>query len=260
MGWDPAQYLQFGNERLRPALDLLSHVSHPNPKTVVDLGCGAGNVTKHLRSRWPEARLIAVDNSKEMLARASGALPEVDLVEADASSWVPEAPVDVLFANAVLHWLPDHDALFPRLLGYVADAGVFAVQMPRNFHAPSHTSLRETVRDGPWLGRLEPLLKDTFVGEPTFYYEILSGAAASLDIWETEYVQALTGPNPVAEYGKGSWLRPFLNALDEPDRTRFEEHYRRRVLERYPPRSNGTTLFPFRRLFIIATARIRGTK
>lgn len=252
MAWDPGLYLSFGDHRLRPALDLLARIPVESPRTVVDLGCGAGNVTKHLRRRWPAAKLLALDSSSEMLERARAEAPGVEFARADAATWAPQAPVDVLYSNALLHWLPDHQTLFPRLAACVAAGGVLGVQMPRNFNAPSHQSLYETVRNGPWRKRLEPMIREEPVKDPVFYFDALAPRVESLDIWETEYAQILEGENPVAEFVKGTWLKPFLDALAEPERSAFEADYRGRVLAHYPPQANGKTLFPFRRLFIVA--------
>ena len=252
MSWDPAQYLKFAGERLRPALDLLARVPAAAPRTVVDLGCGAGNLMPMLRERWPQARLTGVDGSPQMLARARTDHPGVEFVEADVGAWRPQQPVDVLYSNAALHWLERHDSLFPALLDRVAPQGWLAVQMPRNFGAPSHTAVRDTIEAGPWRARLEPHLRANPVAEPAFYWRLLSDKAAALEIWEIEYLQVLRGENPVAEFTKGTWLKPFLDRLEEPERSAFEADYRARVLAAYPPEADGRTLFPFRRLFILA--------
>jgi trans-aconitate 2-methyltransferase len=158
----------------------------------------------------------------------------------------------VLYSNAALHWLDGHETLFPALLRTVAPGGWFAVQMPRNFAAPSHTCVTETVRQGPWRDRLEPLLRRRPAGPPDEYWRLLHTHAAALDIWEIEYLQVLKGENPVAEFVKGSWLKQFLDRLEEPERSTFETEYRARVRAAYPPEADGSTLFPFRRMFILA--------
>lgn len=252
MSWDPAQYLKFSGERLRPALDLLARVPAAAPRAVVDLGCGAGNLMPLLRQRWPQARLSGVDASPQMLAKARADYPQDEFVEADVGAWRPAQAVDVLYSNATLHWLDGHESLFPRLLEAVAPGGWLAVQMPRNFGAPSHRGVRDTIRAGPWRARLEPHLRASPVAEPNFYWRVLSSKAASLDIWETEYLQVLRGENPVAEFVKGSWLKPFLDRLQEPERSAFETDYRARTAAAYRPEADGSTLFPFRRLFIVA--------
>lgn len=253
IAWDPRQYLRFAGHRLRPAVDLLSRIDLSDPKRVVDLGCGAGNVTALLRDRWPAAAVTGVDDSAEMLARAREAAPEVDWVEADIAAWTPAAPPDLIYSNAALHWLGGHDTLFPRLLGSVAEGGALAVQMPRNFGAPSHTLMADAARAGPWRATLEPLLGPSPVAEPAFYFDLLAPEAVALDIWETEYLHVLEGDDPVAEWTKGTWLRPLLDALDGPDRSAFEADYRDRLHHAYPRRADGRTLFPFRRLFLVAT-------
>lgn len=252
MSWDPAQYLKFAGERMRPAVDLLARVPAARPERVVDLGCGAGNLAPLLRARWPRARLIGVDSSPEMLARARSEHPQADFEQADIGRWRPARPVDVLYSNAALHWLDDHAHLFAALLEAVAPGGFLAVQMPRNFGAPSHASIAETIEQGPWRARLEPILRREPVGTPGFYWRLLGERCSELEIWETEYLQVLTGDNPVAEYTKGTWLKQFLDRLEGEERAAFEADYRARVLARYPKEADGRTLFPFRRLFIVA--------
>ena len=254
MAWDPAQYLKFAGPRLRPALDLLQRIDIETPGSVYDLGAGAGNVTRLIAARWPEARIVGVDGSAEMLAKAAAENAGIEWRQADLASWRPERPADVIYSNAALHWLDDHERLFPSVFTGLAPGGVLAVQIPRNFAAPSHTSITETALSGPWRQRLEPLLRPSPVAEPSFYYDLLAPRAASLDIWETEYLQVLEGENPVKEWTKGTWLTPLLAALEEPDRSRFEAAYAERVAAFYPPRGDGKTLFPFRRMFLIATA------
>ena len=252
MSWDPAQYLKFAGERMRPAVDLLARIPAAAPGTVVDLGCGAGNLAPILAARWPAATLIGVDSSPEMLARARAAHPRAQFEQADIGAWRPARPVDVLFSNAALHWLDGHERLFPALLEAVAPGGWLAVQMPRNFSAPSHTSIAETVEQGPWRARLAPLLRREPVAAPGFYWRLLEPRCAQLQVWESEYLQVLEGDNPVAEYTKGTWLKQFLDALQPDERGAFEAAYRARVLSWYPPEADGRTLFAFRRLFLVA--------
>jgi len=253
MKWDPSQYLAFADLRLRPALDLLARTPGEAPKLAVDLGCGPGNLTPHLKARWPGARVVGVDASAEMLARARLAVPDAEFVQADVAAWRPDVAPDVLYSNAALHWLDRHEALFPRLLGLLAPGGALAVQMPRNHGAPSHTEIVATVQDGSWRARLEPLLRPSPTHPPAVYYDLLAPLAARLDVWETEYLQVLEGADPVKEFTKGSALKPFLDALHGAERDAFEAAYAARLRRAYPPQADGRTLFPFRRLFLVAT-------
>jgi len=251
MTWNPNQYLKFSEQRLRPAMDLLARIAIDTPKSVYDLGCGAGNVTRILAERWPEAMLAGIDDSASMLEKAAQEQAAIAWQQQSIAQWTPPEPADLIYSNAALHWLPDHATLFPRLMDCLAVGGVLAVQMPRNFAAPSHALINETVRCGAWRSRLEHLLVPAPVSEPGVYYGLVAPQAASVDIWETEYLQVLRGKDPVKEWTKGTWLKQFLDALEPTDRPAFEEDYARRLRDAYPVQSNGETLFAFRRLFMV---------
>jgi trans-aconitate 2-methyltransferase len=189
-----------------------------------------------------------------MLAKAAGELPGARWQQQSLETWSPSQPADVIFSNAALQWLPEHATLFPRLVAALAPGGVLAVQMPRNFLAPSHTAIAETVADGPWRDQLTPLLRRNPVAEPDAYYALLAPLVASLDIWQTEYLHVLEGRDPVKEWTKGTWLKTFLDALAGDERAAFEAAYAARVARAYPPQADGKTLFPFRPIFIVASA------
>jgi trans-aconitate 2-methyltransferase len=259
MTWNPSQYLQYAGERMRPALDLLARIAVDAPQSVVDLGCGAGNVTRVLAERWPRAALVGVDNDASMLARARQALvthPPVRFVEADIAAWLPEQPVDVVYSNAALHWADDHRMLFPRLFGAVVHGGFLAVQMPANFGAPSHQALFATAGASRWRVRLAGLIRPEPVASAERYYEWLAPLAESVDLWTTEYLQVLParadGEHPVVAWTRGTALVPFVAALDEADRPAFVADFAARIADAYVPRADGAVLFPFRRLFMVA--------
>lgn len=263
MTWNPAQYLRFAGERLRPAFDLLARVSLDNPRTIVDLGCGAGNVTKLLGERWPDARIVGVDSSPDMLREARAAThndPRFDFVAADLGQWRPDAPVDLVYSNAALHWLPGHAGLFARVAGMVAPEGVLAVQMPDNFRAPSHTLINDIARGDRWRAKLGGVVRGPPVAAAEDYLAWLSPLMTAVDIWLTEYLQVLQpgkhGEHPVAAWTKGTWLVPILEALDDGERAEFLRDYMQRLALHYPATADGCTLFPFRRLFIVATGRL----
>ncbi len=248
--WNPGQYLKFAGHRLRPAVDLLARVDLASPSAVFDLGCGPGNVTALLAERWPEADITGVDASADMLARAGAEHPGISWVEADIGAWEPSQPADFLFSNAALHWLDDHGLLFRRLVGNLAPGGVLAVQMPGNHAQPSHTSIREAA--GPWMAKIGPVLREDPVEPPAVYHDILGPVSAELDIWETTYIQELEGDNAAAEWLKGSALKPVLDVLDDDEQEAFFDAYSALVQKAYPQRPDGKTLFPFRRVFIVA--------
>lgn len=253
--WDPSQYLRFADQRARPALELLARVPAAAPAVVYDLGCGAGNVTRLLADRWPAARVTGVDASSEMLAQAATTPTAIRWVEADLSTWQPDEPADVLYSNATLHWLPDHGALFPRLVAALRPGGSLAVQMPQSFASPSHVLMRETLVDVTGRTGSETILGSLAspVGDPAWYYDLLAPRAATVDVWTTEYLHVLHGEDPVLEWVKGTGLRPTLERLGDDERPRFLAEYARRLRAAYPRRPDGTTLYPFRRLFVVAT-------
>ena len=250
--WDPNQYLKFADHRLRPALDLLARIGAEEPAAVYDLGCGAGNVTKLLAERWPKARVTGVDSSMAMLEKARAAAPRIAFVHAELAAWRAGEPASVIYSNAALHWLDGHGHLLPRLMEQLAPGGTLAIQMPRNHRAASHTGMVEAAEAGPWKAKLAGVQSIRAVHDPDAYYRILAPLAARLDIWECEYLQVLEGPNPVVEWTKGTALRPYLDALDDAAKKGFLAAYSERIAAAYPPQPDGKTLFPFRRIFIVA--------
>lgn len=248
--WDDRQYLKFADERTRPARELLARVPVEGPVGVVDLGCGPGNSTALLHARWPQARLTGVDSSPEMLARARQDWPRIEWIEADVKDFRADEPIDVLFANAVLHWLPDHGALFPALLEQVRPGGALAIQMPLSFHEPSHVLMRTL--DGPWSPKTAALSAAVPVANADAYYDLLAPRARHLDIWSTTYAHVMPDAPAIVDWVKGTGLRPYLDVLDASERASFLEAYTRAIDAAYPPRADGKRLFHFPRLFIVA--------
>lgn len=245
--WNPAQYERFAAPRLRPAIDLLARIPPGPRRKIVDLGCGGGQVTKLLRERWPEAEITGVDSSAAMLERARGEI-EAEFVQADLNQWSPPAGVDLLVSNAALHWLDDHPARLAGWLDGLAPGCAVAVQMPRNHDAPSHRAMAEAAQ--PWAVPLADVRTIRPVGAPTDYARLLAGRMAHVDVWETTYVHVLTGPDPVVEWTRGSGLRPYLDALGD-DAAGFVEAYRNLLRQAYPREPDGTTFYPFKRVFIV---------
>jgi trans-aconitate 2-methyltransferase len=251
MTWNPGIYLAFADQRTRPAAELLSRVGAEQPARVIDLGCGPGNSTGLLAARWPAARLEGLDSSAAMLAQARASEVRATWVEADLASWTPAEPYDVIFSNATLQWLPQQETLLPRLMGFVKAGGSFAFQVPVNYDAPSHRLMREAADDPRFREKLSSV-REIQRGRAAAYYEILKPHAASLDIWQTEYLQVLTGEDAVYRWVSGTGLRPFLDALQGEERDAFIALYTEKLNAAYPRCADGTTLFPFQRLFVVA--------
>jgi trans-aconitate 2-methyltransferase len=258
--WDPAQYLRFSDQRLRPALDLLGQVPLTAPRSVVDLGCGAGNVTAILKQRFASAAVTGVDGSAAMLEKARVAAPACRFEQSDFATWRPSgrpsgrpaAAPDLIFSNAALQWVGGHAELFPRLMSLLAPGGVLAVQMPAMHDAPLRRLQVEVAARGPWAERLAGHTSAPSILDAAGYWDLLRPLAANLDIWETTYLHPLTGEDAVVEWAAGSSLRPFLEPLEPAQRTAFRRAYAQALRPHYPRRADGTTLLPFRRRFLVA--------
>ncbi len=250
--WDADLYLRYADERTRPSIDLAGSVRVDRPRRIIDLGCGPGNSTRVLADRWPHADLVGLDSSPEMIAAAKSAMLNAKFVLGDVRTWMPDAPFDVVFSNAVFQWVPDHAALFPRLFGMVAPGGALAVQMPTHFYSPVHRLMLEISDRPEWRERLAEARGALKVEKAEFYYDLLQPLASRLDLWETEYHHVLDGPEAIVSWIRGTGMRPFLAALDEAGRGRFEELLLEGVAKAYPRRAGGRVLFGFRRLFVVA--------
>ncbi|MBI1208493.1 MAG: methyltransferase domain-containing protein [Azospirillum sp.] len=254
MAWNPEHYELFAALRRRPARDLIAALPATiMPRRIADLGCGGGQLACELAERWPQAEMRGVDSSPAMLATARARSARVDWIEAALEDWAPAEPLDLIVSNAALHWLGNHAGLFPRLMAALNPGGVLAVQMPRNFDAPSHTLLRQTAAEAPWAAQLAGVIPEIRVHSPTAYCDWLVPHARSLDLWETEYLQVMTGDQPVLAWLKGTTLVPVLDRLPASQAEAFLDRLGAHLAAAYPRRADGLTLFPFRRLFVVAT-------
>ncbi|AEW94493.1 MULTISPECIES: trans-aconitate 2-methyltransferase [Streptomycetaceae] len=263
--WDPQQYLRHATPRTRPFHDLLARVPAlpADRPRIADLGCGPGNVTALLADRWPTADITGYDNSPDMLATAArhaGPTPgggTLTFHHADAATWTPTTTHHLIVSNAALQWVPNHPDLIPGWIDHLAPGGTFALQVPGNFTAPSHGLLAELCESPEWRHRLTGHGRDyVHILDPAGYLELLDGLDCAVDTWETTYVQLLPGDDPVLDWTKGTALRPILTALaDDPDaREEFLAQYRDLLRKAYPGGPRGT-VFPFRRVFAVATKR-----
>ncbi len=249
--WDPDRYLTYADERGRPFVELVARVGAEAPATVLDLGCGPGNLTSLLRERWPDAALRGLDSSPEMIASARATDPSSAFDVADLRDWTRDGePVDVLVSNATLQWVPGHLDLLPALVGRVIPGGWLAFQVPGNFGEPSHTIRTELAAEAPYADHTRGVVVPSS-HDPATYLERLAALGCTVDAWETTYLHVLTGPDPVFTWVSGTGARPTLQALPDDLRARFEDEYRRRLRAAYPER-DGRVVLPFRRIFVVA--------
>jgi len=234
--------------------DLVAAIPTQAPRRAIDLGCGPGNSTEVLQARFSEAAVTGLDSSKEMVRAARKRLPEISFEVGDIDTWQAEEDWDVILANAVLQWLPDHWSTLPRLVEKLSPGGSLAVQMPDNLSEPAHVVMREVARSGPWADKeRDALAGRTDLPAPGAYYDLLKPTCHRVDVWRTVYHHPLAGIDAVVEWFKGSALWPFLKPLDEDERAAFLEQYRAGIAAQYPLQSDGVVLLPFPRLFIVAT-------
>ena len=249
--WEPQTYLRYADIRFRAGLDLIARIPKLAYSTIYDLGSGTGHLTRILADTFTNSKVIGVDSSPEMLAEARREFPDLTWQQADIRSWNPPDAPDLIYTNAALQWVPDHESLVPALLNKLRAGGVLAMQVPRHFESPSHVGLKELVMQSDWREKLEPLLLAP-IPAPETYWRWLSSHARNLDIWESIYLQVLDGQDPVVNFMRGTALRPFLSALPKDEGEKFLDAFAKRMAVTYPRQPNGQTLFPFRRLFLIA--------
>ena len=251
--WNAAHYLKYGDERTRAAADLAARIELDAPKTIADLGCGPGNSTQILWTRWPHCDVLGVDNSSEMIETAKQSFPEQNWLLADLSDWTPANRMDLIYSNAALQWLPNHDVLIRHLFTMVAPGGALAFQIPSATYATVRKLIHDISRDSTWTERMDGPRNALTMEDPSFYYDALVAGATRLDIWETEYNHVLDSKESIVDWIESTGLRPFLAALDDDNECNaFLTELHRRVSVAYESRADGKVLFPFRRIFVIA--------
>jgi trans-aconitate 2-methyltransferase len=253
--WRPEDYLRFGDERSRPARDLVAGIPLKAPELVYDLGCGPGNSTALLYEAYPQAKLVGLDTSKTMLAKARKDLLQIQFIEADISAWPGEPDADLLYANASFHWVPDHVSVMLRLLKGLKAGGVLALQMPDNMGEPSHQLMCEIAEAGPWAKALRHAAGSReIIRTPNEYYTLLKPHCRSLDIWHTAYTHVLDGVQGIVDFFSTTGLRPYLDPLDKALRGKFIDAYRANLAKAYPEFPDGKVLMRFPRIFLVAQA------
>jgi trans-aconitate 2-methyltransferase len=251
--WNAAQYLKFEDERTRPSADLLARVPLQRIRSGVDLGCGPGNSTELLIQRYGAAGIVGMDSSAGMLEKARARLPGTGFIQADIAGWTPPGRFDLVFANAVLQWLPDHERLLPGLVRLLEPGGCLAVQMPDNLDEPSHVAMREVAARGAWATALRRAGEaKAEIGSIEDYYRWLRQAGCTVDIWRTTYVHALKGAGEIVEWFKSTGLKPYIDPLEPSQRAEFLALYDNEMRRSYPAQADGTVLLRFPRLFIVA--------
>lgn len=251
--WNPDLYRQFEAERTRPAQELLSRIPLTQVKHATDLGCGPGNSTELLHHAWPGAQITGLDSSQAMIAQAQQRLPGCRFEVADIRSWQALPAQDLIYANASLQWLTDHQQLLPHLVAQLAPGGVLAVQMPDNLDQPTHRLMREVAARPAWQGKIPASAADRKrLLSTEAYYDLLTAAGCRVDIWRTTYYHVMPSPQAVVDWLSSTGLRPYLAALSEAEQAQFLAEYQAEIDLALPARQDGNRLMAFPRLFMVA--------
>lgn len=247
--WNSKQYLKFKNQRTQPAIDLAMRIREYAPKTIVDIGCGPGNSTAVLKNVFPNADILGIDSSGDMIDRAKRTYHDLNFVQCDARSL--DGRYDLIFSNACLQWIPDHDKLIPLLMEKLSDTGVLAVQIPMNGGEPLYRLIEEILAQPKW-GFADKATEHNKAFPPDVYFNVLSSCASSFEVWESKYYHRLPDHRALVDWVKGSRLRPYLDRLSEEQGMELENEIVNAAKYVYPIMKNGEVVLGFRRFFFTA--------
>jgi trans-aconitate 2-methyltransferase len=242
--WVADAYLRIPTLRTQAVLDLLARVRHPEPRLVVDLGCGPGNNTELIAEHWPKAQVTGVDSSPNMIAAAREREEpgHLEFRLGDLSTWQPDEPADIVLLNAALQWIPGHAAVIPRLAAMLAPGGVLGFQMPGLMpggNDPLLETILELTREPQWRDKLGRVYGDDTLLDALGYITALGDAGLRAEAWETRYTYLLPGTGRLVEYVSGSILRPVFALLDPAEGEQFRAEFAQRLSEAHPPRVIG---------------------
>jgi trans-aconitate 2-methyltransferase len=250
--WNPDLYMQFRSERTQPSIDLIARINRVEPKSIIDIGCGPGNSTQVLVNRWPKADITGLDSSSAMIQKAKNDYPDQAWIVADALTYEPVMKYDIVFSNAVIQWIPDHEELLKRFHGMLSDSGLVAIQIPLFWDMPLGKIINSTAKDSRWKKKTQGVSDLFMIHDYSFYYDRLSELFDSIDIWETHYFHILDSHFSILKMMRSTGLKPYLDRLDsDSEITMFEKEVLREIEIAYPEQKDGNVLLPFKRLFFI---------
>ena len=252
--WSSSQYLKFENERTQPAIDLVNRIYINNPQKILDIGCGPGNSTQVLSMKFPNAYILGIDNSANMIETAKKNYPKLDFKNWDATNDLASLGIDfdIVFSNACIQWIPNHDKLIKNMIEILNPRGILAIQTPINYQEPIHKIIVEISTSDKWKAEfLNPRI--FFNLTQSEYFDLLSNISSQFSLWETTYFHIMKSHNDIIEWYRGTGLRPYLNVLSQEKKSIFENEVFDRIVALYPQQKNGDIIFRFPRLFFIAT-------
>ena len=247
--WNPEKYLMFKKQRTQPAIDLAKRIINKDPKTVVDIGCGPGNSTVILKEVFPKSKILGIDSSENMIKKARSEHPDIDFQVCEAQKLTGK--YDLLFSNACLQWIPNHEKLIPDLMEKLTQGGTLAVQIPMNQDETLFKIIKEIASDSKWNFQNTHFEQNDTL-DPEAYYDILSKYSSEFEIWETVYYHVLPSHQHMIEWIRATRLRPYLDVLNDDQKAEFESEILKKAKNVYPITVSGEVIFKFRRFFFIA--------
>ena len=253
LDWNSAQYLKFVKERTQPSLDLISRIKIENPAKIIDIGCGPGNSTNALYEKFPNAEIVGLDNSNDMLEKARNKYPFICFMEFDAAceNWNIGKDYDIVFSNACIQWVPDHYTLLPKMMSVLKKGGIMAVQMPIQRDEPIRKIIAQVISTDKWKHKLEFKRTLNMLSDEK-YFDILSELSDDFNIWTTTYFHRMKSCNDIIEWYKSTGLKPYLDCLDENDKVLFLKDVHNEVSKCYKNQDHGEIILKFPRLFFTA--------
>lgn len=250
--WNPELYLKFNEERTQPAIDLATRINILSPKNIIDIGCGPGNSTQVLSRKWPDSKIIGIDNSTAMIESAEKNHPEMEWKVTDASKLKTETKYDIVFSNAAIQWIPNHEKLISSLVDLLTDNGALAIQVPQYFTMPASKAIESVSLKQKWKNQISGATDVFTFHSNDFYYNTLQAKVKSIVMWETSYFHIMPSHQAIVEMLKSTGIRPFLDMLDtEKEKFEFEKDVLNEITKAYPAQKDSNILFPFKRLFFI---------
>jgi len=250
--WNSAQYLKFENERTQPSIDLVNRIPVKNPKMILDVGCGPGNSTQVLGNKFPDACILGIDSSENMVFTARKDYPDLNFRVCDAGAELFSLgnDFDIVFSNACIQWIPNHGQLLENMLGLLKKGGVLAVQVPMVDKETIHKIIGEVCRTQKW--------REYFQDKRVFrnltgggYFDVLSRISAEFSMWETVYYYIMKSHDDILEWYRGTGLRPYLNVLNDTEKGEFENNIMKRIVQCFKRQKNGEIIFRFPRFFLL---------
>jgi len=250
--WNPELYLKYRNERTQPSIDLIGKIEIGfQPKSILDIGCGPGNSSQAILQRWPNAMLTGIDNSVNMIEKAKTSYPNNIWIVADASKYTSNTKYDIVFSNATIQWIPNHEDLFNKLFNLTNNGGVLAIQVPRFNEMPLATAIQKVANKEIWKEATKGCSELFTYHDDKYYYDLMSSDYKSVDFWQTDYIHILESQHSIIEWIRSTGIKPYLDCLKDEEKPLFENELLTEIKQSYTVQNNGKVLFPFKRLFMI---------